>query len=70
MNEFITQSFHSNYQLLRFTSLRSTNKVIARPELHGLRLAIPSATRNFAVDEFVPKPLSFLQRRSDRYASI
>ncbi|ESQ38048.1 hypothetical protein EUTSA_v10029287mg, partial [Eutrema salsugineum] len=31
-------------------------QVIARPELHGVRLAIPSATRNFAVDGFVPKP--------------
>ncbi|CAF1702579.1 unnamed protein product, partial [Brassica oleracea] len=29
-------------------------QVIARPELDGLRLAIPSATRNFAVDRFVP----------------
>ena len=28
-------------------------QVIARPELDGLRLAIPSATRNFAVDRFV-----------------
>lgn len=31
-------------------------QVIARPELDGVRLAIPSATRNFAVDGFVPKP--------------
>ncbi|KAF7849011.1 hypothetical protein BT93_L1336 [Corymbia citriodora subsp. variegata] len=31
-------------------------QVIARPELDGLRLAIPAATRNFAVDGFVPKP--------------
>ncbi|KAL1214644.1 Adrenodoxin-like protein 1 [Cardamine amara subsp. amara] len=31
-------------------------QVIARPELDGVRLAIPSASRNFAVDGFVPKP--------------
>ncbi|KAI3430088.1 2Fe-2S ferredoxin-type domain-containing protein [Psidium guajava] len=31
-------------------------QVIARPELDGIRLAIPAATRNFAVDGFVPKP--------------
>ncbi|CAG7859768.1 unnamed protein product [Brassica rapa] len=31
-------------------------QVIARPELDGVRLAIPSATRNFAVDGFVSKP--------------
>ncbi|KAJ4912783.1 Adrenodoxin-like protein 2 [Raphanus sativus] len=31
-------------------------QVIAKPELDGIRLAIPSATRNFAVDGFVPKP--------------
>ncbi|KAL9287568.1 Adrenodoxin-like protein 2 [Arabidopsis thaliana] len=31
-------------------------QVIAKPELDGVRLAIPSATRNFAVDGFVPKP--------------
>ncbi|XP_010455872.1 PREDICTED: adrenodoxin-like protein 1, mitochondrial [Camelina sativa] len=31
-------------------------QVIASPELDGVRLAIPSATRNFAVDGFVPKP--------------
>ncbi|KAK6162320.1 hypothetical protein DH2020_002161 [Rehmannia glutinosa] len=31
-------------------------QVIAKPELEGLRLAIPSATRNFAVDGFKPKP--------------
>ncbi|KAL0846307.1 hypothetical protein Bca101_019553 [Brassica carinata] len=29
---------------------------MSRPELDGLRLAIPSATRNFAVDWFVQKP--------------
>ncbi|MED6131347.1 Adrenodoxin-like protein 2, mitochondrial [Stylosanthes scabra] len=31
-------------------------QVIAKPELHGIRLAIPAATRNFAVDGYVPKP--------------
>ncbi|KMZ58584.1 2Fe-2S ferredoxin [Zostera marina] len=31
-------------------------QVIASPELDGLRLALPSATRNFAVDGHVPKP--------------
>ncbi|KMZ68917.1 2Fe-2S ferredoxin [Zostera marina] len=31
-------------------------QVIASPELDGLRIALPSATRNFAVDGHVPKP--------------
>ncbi|KAK4476589.1 hypothetical protein RD792_015746 [Penstemon davidsonii] len=31
-------------------------QIIAEPELDGLHLAIPSATRNFAVDGFKPKP--------------
>ncbi|KAL4204704.1 hypothetical protein AMTRI_Chr01g133340 [Amborella trichopoda] len=31
-------------------------QVIAKPELDGIRLALPVATRNFAVDGFVPKP--------------
>ncbi|XP_068659909.1 uncharacterized protein [Aristolochia californica] len=31
-------------------------QVIAKPEIDGIRLALPSATRNFAVDGFVPKP--------------
>ncbi|XP_021605584.1 2Fe-2S ferredoxin [Manihot esculenta] len=31
-------------------------QVIARPELDGIHLVIPAATRNFAVDGFVPKP--------------
>ncbi|KGN44266.2 uncharacterized protein LOC101213225 [Cucumis sativus] len=31
-------------------------QVIAKPELDGIRLAIPAATRNFAVDGFTPKP--------------
>ncbi|XP_011092463.1 uncharacterized protein LOC105172637 [Sesamum indicum] len=31
-------------------------QIIAKPELDGLRLAIPAATRNFAVDGFKPKP--------------
>ncbi|PQM42627.1 Electron transfer protein 21 [Prunus yedoensis var. nudiflora] len=31
-------------------------QVIAKPELDGIRLAIPAATRNFAVDGYVPKP--------------
>ncbi|KAL8495231.1 hypothetical protein ACS0TY_019404 [Phlomoides rotata] len=31
-------------------------QIIAKHELDGLRLAIPAATRNFAVDGFKPKP--------------
>ncbi|KAL8171619.1 hypothetical protein V2J09_023423 [Rumex salicifolius] len=31
-------------------------QVIAAPELDGIRLALPSATRNFAVDGYKPKP--------------
>ncbi|KAL6519694.1 hypothetical protein OROHE_017303 [Orobanche hederae] len=31
-------------------------QIIATPELEGLRLALPSATRNFAVDGYKPKP--------------
>lgn len=31
-------------------------QVIAKPELNGMRLALPAATRNFAVDGHVPKP--------------
>ncbi|KAG0602829.1 hypothetical protein M758_10G044800 [Ceratodon purpureus] len=31
-------------------------QVIAKPELNGLRLNLPAATRNFAVDGHVPKP--------------
>ncbi|KAM7480645.1 hypothetical protein LguiA_028858 [Lonicera macranthoides] len=31
-------------------------QVIAKPELDGIRLALPAATRNFAVDGFKPKP--------------
>lgn len=31
-------------------------QVIAKPELDGLRLNLPAATRNFAVDGHVPKP--------------
>ncbi|KAG6783205.1 hypothetical protein POTOM_012649 [Populus tomentosa] len=31
-------------------------QVIAKPELNGMRLALPAATRNFAVDGYVPKP--------------
>nr|CAD79348.1 ferredoxin precursor [Digitalis lanata] len=31
-------------------------QIIAKPELDGLRLALPSATRNFAVDGHKPKP--------------
>ena len=31
-------------------------QVIAKPELDGMRLALPAATRNFAVDGHVPKP--------------
>ncbi|KAJ4701987.1 adrenodoxin-like protein 2, mitochondrial [Melia azedarach] len=31
-------------------------QIVARPELDGIRLAIPAATRNFAVDGYVPKP--------------
>ena len=31
-------------------------QIIAAKELDGLRVKIPSATRNFAVDGYVPKP--------------
>ncbi|KAH0646352.1 hypothetical protein KY284_034236 [Solanum tuberosum] len=31
-------------------------QVIAKPELDGIRVALPAATRNFAVDGFKPKP--------------
>eukprot|EP00268_Persea_americana_P033717 TRINITY_DN33341_c0_g1_i2.p1 TRINITY_DN33341_c0_g1~~TRINITY_DN33341_c0_g1_i2.p1 ORF type:complete len:182 (-),score=38.84 TRINITY_DN33341_c0_g1_i2:358-903(-) len=31
-------------------------QVIAKPELDGVRVALPAATRNFAVDGYVPKP--------------
>ncbi|XP_044463680.1 adrenodoxin-like protein 1, mitochondrial isoform X2 [Mangifera indica] len=31
-------------------------QIIARSELDGIRLAIPAATRNLAVDGYVPKP--------------
>uniref|UniRef100_A0A6N2M4Y7 2Fe-2S ferredoxin-type domain-containing protein n=1 Tax=Salix viminalis TaxID=40686 RepID=A0A6N2M4Y7_SALVM len=31
-------------------------QVIAKPELDGMCLAIPAATRNFAVDGYIPKP--------------
>ncbi|GMH16051.1 hypothetical protein Nepgr_017892 [Nepenthes gracilis] len=31
-------------------------QVIAKPELDGIRLALPAATRNFAVDGYKPKP--------------
>ncbi|KAI8548174.1 hypothetical protein RHMOL_Rhmol07G0252100 [Rhododendron molle] len=31
-------------------------QVIGRPKLDGLRLALPPATRNFAVDGYVPNP--------------
>ncbi|XP_059644047.1 adrenodoxin-like protein 1, mitochondrial isoform X2 [Cornus florida] len=31
-------------------------QVIAQPELDGVRLALPPATRNFAVDGYKPKP--------------
>lgn len=31
-------------------------QVIAEPELDGMRVALPAATRNFAVDGYVPKP--------------
>ncbi|KAK9128144.1 hypothetical protein Syun_016941 [Stephania yunnanensis] len=31
-------------------------QVIAKPELDGIRLVLPSATRNFAVDGYIPKP--------------
>ncbi|XAR49861.1 Biotin synthase [Bertholletia excelsa] len=31
-------------------------QVIAKPELYGIRLALPAATRNFAVDGYKPKP--------------
>jgi ferredoxin len=31
-------------------------QVIAKPELDGMKVALPAATRNFAVDGYVPKP--------------
>ena len=31
-------------------------QIIAKPELDGLKVAIPTATRNMAVDGYVPKP--------------
>ncbi|KAG5577705.1 hypothetical protein H5410_057839 [Solanum commersonii] len=31
-------------------------QIIAKPELDGIRVALPAATRNFAVDGFKPKP--------------
>ncbi|CAN4121001.1 unnamed protein product [Withania somnifera] len=31
-------------------------QVIAKPEIDGIRVALPAATRNFAVDGFKPKP--------------
>ncbi|MQL79634.1 hypothetical protein Taro_012075 [Colocasia esculenta] len=31
-------------------------QVTATPEIEGIRLQLPAATRNFAVDGFVPKP--------------
>lgn len=45
-----------NLFLLEFCRSRLGCQVIANPELDGLRLALPSATRNFAVDGYVPKP--------------
>ena len=30
--------------------------MIAKKDIDGIRLKVPSATRNFAVDGFVPKP--------------
>ena len=41
---------------LGFCRSRLGCQVIAKPELDGIRLAIPAATRNFAVDGYVPKP--------------
>jgi hypothetical protein len=40
--------------LYRFRS-RLGCQVIASPELDGIRLALPSATRNFAVDGYAAK---------------
>lgn len=31
-------------------------QVIAKPELDGMKVTLPAATRNFAVDGYVPKP--------------
>ncbi|XP_019155446.1 PREDICTED: adrenodoxin-like protein 2, mitochondrial isoform X2 [Ipomoea nil] len=31
-------------------------QIVAKPELDGIRLALPAATRNFAVDGYKPKP--------------
>lgn len=46
---------HVKIMFLRCRS-RLGCQVIAKPELDGIRLAIPAATRNFAVDGYVPKP--------------
>ena len=47
--------FRANF-VRYFCSSRLGCQVIAKPELDGIRLAIPAATRNFAVDGYVPKP--------------
>ncbi|KAL6495497.1 Adrenodoxin-like protein 2, mitochondrial [Orobanche gracilis] len=49
-NDMLDLAFH-----LTETS-RLGCQIIAKPELEGLRLALPSATRNFAVDGYKPKP--------------
>ncbi|KAJ8551359.1 hypothetical protein K7X08_000729 [Anisodus acutangulus] len=40
----------------RVTRSRLGCQVIAKPELDGIRVALPAATTNFAVDGFKPKP--------------
>lgn len=41
---------------VEFSRSRLGCQIIASPELDGIRLAIPAATRNFAVDGYVAKP--------------
>ena len=41
---------------LGFCRSRLCCQVIAKSKPDGIRLAIPAATRNFAVDGYVPKP--------------
>lgn len=44
------------YNIIIWSRSRLGCQVIASPELDGLRLALPAATRNFAVDGYKPKP--------------
>ncbi|CAA7046997.1 unnamed protein product [Microthlaspi erraticum] len=55
-NDMLDLAFRLTETYTKCCKSRLGCQVIARPELDGVRLAIPSATRNFAVDGFVPKP--------------